>query len=133
MRRVAPITGGFALAAGAALIALNDPAAPGSHFPACVFRTTTGLWCPGCGLTRGVHQLLTGHPMAALGENIFVPVVLAAIVGAWWSWVRSSWGRPALRLPAWAPRAIAVVVPVTLVLYGVLRNIPHTPFTALAP
>lgn len=131
--RLAPVAVGGALAAAASVVAMNDPAAPGSHFPGCVFRSATGLWCPGCGLTRGFHQLLTGHPLAALGENLFVPLVLVAIVGTWWSWTRTTWGRPPLRMPTWAPRAIAVVLPTALVLYGVLRNIPRTPFTALAP
>ena len=133
LRRAAPIACGGLLAAGAALVAFNDPSAPGSRFPACTFHAATGLWCPGCGLTRGFHQLLTGHPLAALGENMFVPLALVAIVGAWWSWLRTSYGRPPLVLPRWAPRLIAVALPAALVAYGVLRNIPREPFTALAP
>ena len=61
LRRIAPIAGGAAVVAGAVLVATNDPAAPGSHFPACAFHSATGLWCPGCGLTRGLHALLDGH------------------------------------------------------------------------
>lgn len=133
VRRAAPIACGCLLAAGAALVAFNDPSNPGSWFPACTFRTVTGLWCPGCGLTRGFHELLTGHPLAALGENLFVPLALVAIVATWWSWLRTSRGEQALRLPHWAPRLIAMVLPVSLVAYGVLRNIPHAPFSALAP
>jgi len=114
-------------------VTLNDPAAPGSHYPQCVFRTSTGLWCPGCGLTRGFHQLFSGHLLQALNENLFVPVALVAIVGAWWSWVRIAWGRPTVQLPkAWV-RPISIVLPTALIVYGVLRNIPHAPFSALAP
>lgn len=133
IRRAVPVLGGCAGAAAAVFVALNDPAAPGSHFPACVFRTSTGLWCPGCGLTRGFHELFTGHLLGALHENVFVPVVLAALVGAWWSWMRIAWGRPAAQLPkAWV-RPISIVLPTALIVYGVLRNIPHAPFSALAP
>lgn len=133
VQRLAPLATGGALAAAAVYVAANDPSAPGTHFPACIFRSTTGLWCPGCGLTRGVHQLLTGHPLAALGENVFVPIVVVAVALAWWSWVRTSFGRPAVQLPQWAPRVLAVALPTLLVAYGVLRNIPHAPFDALAP
>jgi len=93
----------------------------------------TGLWCPGCGLTRGFHQLFTGHPISALQYNIFVPLVLLAVVVAWWSWMRASWGHRPLRLPAWAIRPLVVFLPVAVVLYGVLRNIPAAPFRSLAP
>ncbi len=133
LRRVAPLATGAALAGAAVLVAANDPLAAGSHFPSCIFRSTTGLWCPGCGLTRGMHQLFTGHPLAALGENLFVPALVVAVSWAWWSWVRTSFDRRAVRVPSWAPQLSAVVLPTVLVLYGVLRNIPHAPFTALAP
>lgn len=135
-QRAAPVLCGCALAASAAYVAVQDPATPGSHFPACQFHAVTGLWCPACGLTRGTHDLLTGHVGAALGENLFVPVVLAVIVGSWWSWTRSSWGRPSLRLQAtghWLRARLAVAIPVVAVVYGVLRNLPFTPFRALAP
>lgn len=124
---------GCLLAGAAALVALNDPSAPGSRFPACQFRAVTGLWCPGCGLTRGFHQLLTGHPLAALGHNIFVPVVLVGVVAAYWSWARRCWGRAPLRRPAWTFPFLTWVLPAMLVVYGVLRNIPSAPFRALAP
>jgi len=114
-------------------VALNDPSAPGSRFPACQFRAVTGLWCPGCGLTRGFHELLTGHPLAALGYNVFVPVVLVGVLAAYWSWVRRSWGLTPLRRPTWTQPFLTWMLPAMLVVYGVLRNIPAAPFDALAP
>lgn len=93
----------------------------------------TGLWCPGCGLTRGFHQLFTGHPLTALQYNLFVPLVLLAVVAGWWSWLRVSRDKQRLSLPSWALRPIAVYLPIALVTYGVLRNIPTAPFTSLAP
>ena len=93
----------------------------------------SGLWCPGCGLTRGFHQLFTGHPISALQYNMFVPLVPLAVVVGWWSWFRVSWGRTRVPMPTWAVRPLALYLPVALVLYGVLRNIPATPFSSLAP
>ena len=46
------------------------------------FRALTGVWCPGCGLTRGVHALLNGHPLQAMGYNVFTPIVVVLIVVA---------------------------------------------------
>ena len=135
LRRSAPVAGALAVGAAAVAVAANDPAAPGSHFPACAFHSATGLWCPGCGLTRGVHALLTGHVGSALSSNVFTPVAVVAVVWALLSWFRVAWDRPALRLRL-APRAqhvLFVTGTVAVLGYGLLRNIPVAPFRALAP
>ena len=133
VRRTVPIACGCAAAGLAVVVALNDPAASDSRFPACIFRTTTGLWCPGCGLTRGIHQLLNGQLGSALSYNLFIPLLVAAAAWGWWSWMRVSWGRQPLRAPAWIGRPLAWGLPAALIAYGVLRTIPTAPFVALAP
>lgn len=145
LARPAPLAGAAVLAGGAVLVATNDPSAAGSRFPACVVRTWTGLWCPGCGLTRGTHELLNGDVVAALGYNLFVPVALVGIALAWWAWCSASWGVAFMprRLVEWAGppnsrrqrRADVALwgLFALLITYGVLRNIPVDPFTALAP
>lgn len=131
--RVAAVACGCALAASAVYVAVNDPAAKGSRFLPCVFHATTGLWCPGCGITRGVHQLLRGDLAAALGHNLFTPLVVVAIVVAWSVWALRAFGRslrsPIDRMPdRWAQVLLGCVI-----VFGVVRNIPIGPFTALAP
>jgi Protein of unknown function (DUF2752) len=133
-QRVAPIVCGCALAGAAAVVALNDPAAAGSRFPACLFHSTTGLWCPGCGLTRGFHQLFNGNLGSALSYNLFVPFVLVAVVVSWLGWTLGAFGRPVpWRHRVVGGRWLTVGVPAVLLLYGVVRNIPAAPFRALAP
>jgi hypothetical protein len=132
-RRAAPVAGGAGLVAAVAFVARHDPAAIGSHYPGCVFHQMTGLWCPGCGLTRGTYQLLHGHIGAALSYNIFTPVAVAAIMIAWWSWVRLAWGGAAIHVPPSLLRIATIALPTLLVAYGVLRNVPVTPLRALAP
>lgn len=110
-----------------------DPSAAGSRFPACQFHSLTGWWCPGCGLTRGFHQLLNGNVAAAVGHNMFVPFVLVAAVLGWASWLRTSWGRSGLHVPPCITRVATIGMPVLLAVYGVLRNLPVSPFSSLAP
>jgi hypothetical protein len=132
-RKAVPLLTGGALAGAALVVALNDPSAEGTWYPPCAFHAATGLWCPGCGLTRGFHHLFNGDIGAALGYNVFVPLVLVAVAGSWWGWVRLSWGRAERVWPTWTRRWVSVVLPAALVVYGVLRNIPAAPFDALAP
>lgn len=132
LRRAAPIACGCALAGAAVYLAGHDPST-NTGFPACPMYTTTGLWCPACGLTRATYHLLHGEVGAAISMNVFAPLVLAAIALAWWGWLRSAWGRPGVRFTIGTGRFAAIWLPVTLVLYGVLRNIPAAPFRSLAP
>ncbi len=128
-----PVACGCAAAGLAVVVALNDPAAADSHFPPCMFRAATGLWCPGCGLTRGLHQLFNGHLSSALHYNLFIPLFVVAAGLGWWSWLRTSWDRSPVALSAPLVRRLAWVMPIALIAYGVLRNIPTAPFDALAP
>jgi len=132
-RRAAPLAAGAALAVGAGFIATHNPAASSFPYPTCAFYQATGLWCPGCGLTRGTYQLLHGHVGAALSYNIFTPVALAVIVIVWFSWVRTSWGGQLMRVPPRTARWLAIITPALLLVYGVLRNVPVAPLRALAP
>lgn len=133
LAKALPVACCGALAGAAFVVAANDPAAANSRFPGCVFHNATGLWCPGCGLTRGLHALLNGHLGQALSSNALTLFAVAAIVVLMGSWVRVAWGGPWLRLPARLERPLMFVAPAAVLLYGVLRNIPAAPFRSLAP
>lgn len=128
------------MAAAAVLVTVYDPSSSGSMFPSCAFHRATGLWCPGCGMTRATHHLLHGDVVGAVGSNLFTPFVLIALVAAWWGWLRWSFGRPLGRLTSGvlgtaqrAPRWSSVSLLVLVVGYGIVRNVPVSPFSALAP
>jgi hypothetical protein len=126
-----PVACGAALAGLAAYVALNDPSAPGTHLPACPMYQLTGLWCPGCGVTRAAHAALRGDLGAAFRFNALFPVFLGAIAVTWLAWLRRALGRAPIvgfrNMPMWAPIAAGVV----LVVFGVVRNLPG--FDALRP
>jgi hypothetical protein len=128
---VAPAVVAAAASGAAALLVAVDPGVPG-HYPTCPFYAVTGLYCPGCGSLRFVHQLLTGHPGAAVGLN---PLFMAALPFLLYAYLRWAAERvagvrlPAINAPPWSIR----LVPVLIIAFGVARNIPIGPFTALAP
>lgn len=121
---------GVAAAAGVALLYAFDPNSASSPFPGCLFRAFTGLYCPGCGMTRMLHALVHGDVAGAASMNILALAglpVLGALV------VEQAGGR---RLLHGAARRVLFDGRVWIgaaLLFGVLRNLPWAPFTALAP
>jgi hypothetical protein len=116
-----PIAVGCSAAAAALYVAALDPSSSGS-FPACAFRSVTGWWCPGCGLTRATHHLLRGDVSQALGYNALVVPVLAMLVLTWGAWLGHSLGRRPAWIsraapPAWAGLAIVAVA------FAIVRNL----------
>lgn len=122
MPMAAPIACGCCLLAGAAYVAADDPSNGGVFLP-CPFRTLTGWWCPGCGLTRATHHLLRGDIMQALRYNVFVVAILLALAGTWLAWLVHSTGRT-MRVTRWIPTWAQVVAGTVLVTFAVVRNLP---------
>ena len=91
-------------------------------YPVCPFHQLTGLWCPGCGTTRALHQLLHGNVAMAFRLNSLAMLMLPL---AGYLAVR---GDASTLKPTWIWALLGV-----LVAFGVCRNIPTYPFTLLAP
>jgi hypothetical protein len=119
---VTPVASGCAVAAGAAYVAAVDPGR-GGVFLRCPLHSTTGMWCPACGLTRAAHHLFRGDLVGALHFNLFVPL---AVVAAAYLWAASLWqatGRPWRWPTRLGPRA-GLATMILLVAFGVVRNLP---------
>ncbi len=113
------IAGGVFLSATTVLF-LVDPSGV-KWFPSCPVYSLAGVYCPGCGSLRALHQLLHGNFTGALAMNPLM-VLSLPFLGA--LFLRPSFGHK-----VWVPWFCFVV----LILYCVLRNIPLLPFTWLAP
>lgn len=108
----------------AAYVVVDDPGDGDGGLTACPYRAATGLWCPGCGLTRATHHLARGNVVQALSLNLFAPLFLAALVAAWWAWFRLAADRG---VPAWVRRlrpAVYVSLGVGILAFTVVRNLP---------
>lgn len=130
---VAPLAAGCCLVAGAAYVGTVDP--DRGAFVPCPFRTLTGWWCPGCGLTRAVHHVLRGDLVQALRYNVFVLVVIGAAATAWALWLLRAVGRTRTHDARLAPigdRAtqtrlaqwVMVALIATMFGFAVVRNLP---------
>lgn len=123
------LVGPMATAAGslAALgyLAVVDPNEPG-HYPLCPTQALFSVDCPGCGLMRGTHDLITGDVPRALDQNVLVVLLLPLAVVLWARWVRHAWrGRyPGVTKRAMSRRsALMVAALVGLAVFGVARNL----------
>jgi hypothetical protein len=114
-----------------AVLFFLDPATS-SWFPPCPFHAWTGLYCPGCGTLRGLHQLLHGNLPAAFGLNPLMLLCLPFIAyGLLSELLQSISGR---RLPArFVPGPCIWLLLAVILLFCVLRNVPLYPFSLLAP
>ena len=124
----AALLSGFA---GLILLRLYDPATSGI-FPPCPLRYLTGLYCPGCGSLRAVHQLLLGNFREAWALNpltvVLLPFVAYGLASEALIQLRGR-ALPQVFLPAIWIRALCAVV----ILFGIVRNLPFHPFNLLAP
>ncbi|GAB2507267.1 DUF2752 domain-containing protein [Lysobacter humi (ex Lee et al. 2017)] len=119
-----------AAALGVGLLLRFDPNAADSLFPRCIFLMMTGLYCPGCGLTRMLHALVHGDPAQAIRMNAMVMAMLPAL-----ALMAASELRGRSLLPAAVARRLydARLWLGAVIAFGVLRNLPWMPFAALAP
>jgi uncharacterized protein DUF2752 len=98
-------------------------------FPVCVFRSLTGLTCPGCGTTRALHEITHGHFKAAFMLN---PLLLLASPFLIYAFLRYS----VIVMRGGVPRKNALPAPYVYAIFfivvgfWVFRNTPFYPFAS---
>lgn len=95
-------------------------ATAGPIFP-CYIYILTGLYCPGCGMTRATHSILRLDFYQALRYNI-LPFIIGPLLVYFWLYKRKT-GKTA--------NALILFMIIIAVAYGILRNIPF--FSWLTP
>lgn len=109
------------------LLHLVDPNQPG-HFPICPTYAIAGVYCPGCGALRAVHDLTVGNLGAAWSMNPLTVLAVPYLIWAWLAWVRrAATGRPRSFL---APGWLIISLGIGIGLFAILRNIPGLEFLA---
>lgn len=113
-----------ACAAGAAavvvvVLAVRDPRT--STYVPCPLHAATGLWCPGCGGTRALGDLIRGDLGSALSSNALAVALVVLGVALWIRWVTVrarglAFGKP----PMWVVLFGIVLVSA----FTVWRNLP---------
>jgi hypothetical protein len=86
----------------------------------------TGWDCPGCGATRGMHDLVHGDVAGALDHNVLLALAVPIAVLSWFGWVRRSWTGGQRRFEV--PRAVVFAGIAVVVVFWVVRNLPGVPY-----
>lgn len=124
---LACIAVGVAGAAAVSTVISSDRPEAGITLPGsipCPIHELTGLWCPGCGLTRATHHLFRGNLDEAMSLHLFVPLVLVGLVTLWFVWLSIALGRGVPgRVAAIRPRTYWISGAV-LAAFTVVRNLP---------
>jgi len=100
-----------------------------AFLPPCPLHALTGFFCPGCGSTRALYLLVHGRPFAALGENALAVTLLPVLIYEMVAALSRRLPVISTRLRPWAMWTILA----TVVLFGILRNVPVAPINSLAP
>ncbi len=124
-RWVATGTTAVTCAGLAGYLYLVDPNNPTNAYPQCPLKQLTGIDCPGCGGLRATNSMVHGDIAGVIDHNILALVIVPLIAYLITRWVLGLFGKqlPALRLPPWS----RYVIPVVVIAFTVVRNIPNTP------
>jgi len=120
-----------AITAGSIILYHFNPATT-NVFPSSPFRELTGLFCPGCGSLRGLHQLLHGNLVNALDLNPLMVLSLPFMFYSYVSYTMEVMSGRQLHTLFIHPKFIRYLL-YSIIAYWFLRNIPIEPFSWLAP
>lgn len=92
-----------------------------SFWPRCQIQKLTGLYCPGCGMTRALARLVRGDVLGSLSYNVLLIPFVCLLVALFFSARLRQNGDLAWKMC------------IFLLVFTVLRNLPWYPFVLLAP
>ena len=129
--RLLAAAGIIATVGGAAFVWFFNPTTAG-FFPACPLFQTTGIACPGCGMTRGFHAFFHGDFLTALGFNAMLPIYAFVFAYLFVAMVVVAVRGRMITFQIFKPSLIWGFLILSL-LFALLRNLPFYPFTLLYP
>jgi hypothetical protein len=123
---LAPLAVFGCAASAVGYVLANDPTdAKADPLAPCLFRTLTGLDCPGCGGTRMMWYLLHGNLPEAARHHLVALLLVPFVVYGYLTWAASR----LFGTKPWRPgRVFWLTVAVSWLVFAVARNLPWEPF-----
>lgn len=118
------------------LLIQYDPVNAGNRavYLFCPLNKLTGLYCPGCGMTRAANDIIHFEILSAIHNNalivlVFGPFTAYLALREYLYFIMQKHVLPFPKLKTW----IIVLIIILTVAFTVLRNLPFTPFNWIAP
>jgi len=103
-----------------------------TFFPKCPLYTTTGIYCPGCGSQRALHNLLHFNFKEIIQYNMLF--LAGIILGVYhYSIFAINFFFSKNFKSILSHKKAPIVLFLLVIIFWILRNIPVYPFTLLAP
>lgn len=117
-----PVVTATAIACGCVFVGLNNPETK-SFLAPCGFYAATGLYCPGCGMTRALHSVLNGNILKGIQFNAILVLALPVLMYfyVWWT----MWAFTGRKMPTFTvSKKVAWALVAAAVIFAVGRNLP---------
>ena len=94
----------------------------------CPIHKITGLYCPGCGVTRLLFALMHGHIKEAFMYNqlvfIMLPFLLLYIIYCTYLYITDKKDKIISRIPKY----VFIIILILVLAWGVIRNLSFFPY-----
>ena len=110
-----------------------DPSDKSEPFISCPSKTLLGLNCPGCGSQRLIHNLFHLNFGEAFRYNPLLFILSPFVLYILGTMVSNLFFGTKIRVKILYQNWFVYLLFGTIILYGILRNLPWYPFTLLAP
>lgn len=101
-------------------------------FPKCPFYSFTGLYCPGCGSQRAIHQFLHGNIFEGLKHNLLILLLLTVLIYDWSVILFNKYSKNNIKNILHDSKT-AFSILIIILLFWIIRNVNFYPFSILAP
>lgn len=101
-------------------------------FPKCPFYSFTGLYCPGCGSQRAIHEFLHGNIFEGLKHNFLIMLLPTVLIYDWTVIVINKYSEKPIKNILHSSKTTYIIL-ILVMSFWMLRNINLYPFTVIAP
>ena len=101
-------------------------------FPKCPLYSITGIYCPGCGSQRAIHDVLHFNIKEVIGHNLLFLLALFIAIYHFTIEGINLITKNKINNILYHPKT-PIILLVIIIIFWILRNVPYYPFTLLAP
>lgn len=103
-----------------------------NFMPRCPLYSTTGVYCPGCGSQRALHDFLHLDLTGVIRHNVLFLLGILVLLYHFFVESMQAFTKKKVTNVLYHPKTPFIFL-VIILIYWVLRNLPYYPFTLLAP